>query len=127
MAFAGGLLALLALALLPGLLVARAPWAAVPALSLAFWIVGAGWLALAARPAIPWSLVGAVWSLFAVAAGATLADVVKVNAYLRDMADFPTFNEVYKSFFTGSYPARTTVQSSITIPIEIDVVAVLPE
>jgi hypothetical protein len=45
MAFAGGLLALLALALLPGLLLARAPWAVVPALSLAFWTVGAGWLA----------------------------------------------------------------------------------
>lgn len=45
MAFAGGLLALLALALLPGLLVARAPWAVVPALSLAFWTVGAGWFA----------------------------------------------------------------------------------
>jgi hypothetical protein len=44
MALAGGLLALLALALLPGLLVARAPWAVVPALSLAFWTVGAGWL-----------------------------------------------------------------------------------
>jgi reactive intermediate/imine deaminase len=61
------------------------------------------------------------------AAGATLADAVKVNAYLRDMADFAVFNEVYKSFFPQPYPARTTVQSSITIPIEVDVVVVLPE
>ncbi|HHX44450.1 MAG TPA: RidA family protein [Chloroflexi bacterium] len=61
------------------------------------------------------------------AAGATMRDVVKVNAYLRDMANFPTFNEVYKQFFVEPYPARTTVQSDLTIPIEIDVIAVLPE
>ncbi len=61
------------------------------------------------------------------AAGATMADVVKVNAYLRDMADFATFNEVYKTFFVEPYPARTTVQSSMTIPIEVDVVVVLPD
>jgi 2-iminobutanoate/2-iminopropanoate deaminase len=61
------------------------------------------------------------------AAGATLADVVKVNAYLRDMADFPVFNEVYKTFFSAPYPARTTVQSNMTIPIEVDAIVVLPE
>ena len=60
------------------------------------------------------------------AAGATMGDVVKVQAYLRDMADFAVFNEVYQEFFTPPYPARTTVQSDLTIPIEVDVVAVLP-
>ena len=34
----------LALLLLPGLLVVRAPWTAVPALSLAFWVVSTAWL-----------------------------------------------------------------------------------
>jgi len=61
------------------------------------------------------------------AAGATMRDVVKVHAYLRDMADFPVFNEVYKGFFSEPHPARTTVQSDLTIPIEVDVIAVLPE
>lgn len=61
------------------------------------------------------------------AAGATLGDVVKVNAYLRDIGDFPTFNEVYKTFFPEPYPARTTVQSSMHIPIEVDAIVVLPE
>ncbi len=61
------------------------------------------------------------------AAGATMADVVKVNAYLRDMADFAVFNEVYKTVFSDPFPARTTVQSNINIPIEVDVVVVLPE
>jgi 2-iminobutanoate/2-iminopropanoate deaminase len=61
------------------------------------------------------------------AAGATMADVVKVNAYLRDMADFPVFNEVYRSFFVEPFPARTTVQSNLNIPIEVDVIVVMPE
>ena len=61
------------------------------------------------------------------AAGASMADVVKVNAYLRDMADFAVFNEVYKAAFSAPYPARTTVQSNMTIPIEVDAVVVLPD
>ena len=61
------------------------------------------------------------------AAGATMGDVVKVHAYLRDMDDFPVFNEVYKTFFSDPYPARTTVQSDMFIPIEMDVTVVLPE
>jgi len=44
-----GLLALALLALLPGALVVRAPWTAVPALSLAFWALGAWWPPLAGR------------------------------------------------------------------------------
>ena len=46
-ALAAGLLALAALALLPGLLVVRAPWTSVPALSLAFWALSAWWPPLA--------------------------------------------------------------------------------
>ncbi len=40
---AAGLLALATLALLPGMLVVRAPWTAVPSLSLAFWALNAWW------------------------------------------------------------------------------------
>jgi 2-iminobutanoate/2-iminopropanoate deaminase len=61
------------------------------------------------------------------AAGAGMGDVVKVNAYLRSMDDFSAFNEIYKTFFSEPFPARTTVQSTMRIPIEVDVVAVLPE
>ena len=45
LADARGLLALIALLLLPGLLVVRAPWTAVPFLSLSFWIATWWWLA----------------------------------------------------------------------------------
>jgi len=42
--------------------------------------------------------------------GLKLADVVAANVYLDDMADFPQMNEVYKTFFKESPPARTTIQ-----------------
>ena len=61
-------------------------------------------------------------------AGATMKDVVRVGIFLRDMADFPTLNEVYQRYFTEPYPARTTVQSGLTkFPLEIDAIAILPE
>jgi 2-aminomuconate deaminase len=43
------------------------------------------------------------------AAGATLADVVEVVAFLTDMGDFAGYNEVYGEFFGYDGPARTTV------------------
>ncbi len=44
-----GLLAFVVLLLLPGLLVVRAPWPAVPFLSLSFWALSWGWLFGASR------------------------------------------------------------------------------
>jgi hypothetical protein len=44
-----GLLALLALILLPGLLLVRAPWTVVPALSVAFWTLSWWWVPLGGR------------------------------------------------------------------------------
>jgi 2-iminobutanoate/2-iminopropanoate deaminase len=40
------------------------------------------------------------------AAGASLADAVKITVYLRDMSDFAAVNEVYGSFFESDPPAR---------------------
>ena len=58
----------------------------------------------------------------AAAAGGSLADAVRVGVYLRDMADFQALNAVYPEFFTEPYPARTTIQSSLRISIEVDAV-----
>ena len=44
------------------------------------------------------------------AAGYSMGDVVMVLAYLRDLEDFATFNEVYSRYFDPPYPARVTVQ-----------------
>ena len=38
------------------------------------------------------------------------------------MDDFAVMNEVYVEFFTEPYPARTTIQSDMNIPVEIDAV-----
>jgi 2-iminobutanoate/2-iminopropanoate deaminase len=46
------------------------------------------------------------------AAGASWADVVKTTVYLHDMADFPTFNEMYGRHLGDARPARSTVQAA---------------
>lgn len=59
------------------------------------------------------------------AAGMTFDDVVKCTCHLSDIKDFARFNTVYRSFFRGILPARTTVQSVLGdgIKVEIDAVA----
>jgi len=61
------------------------------------------------------------------AAGLSLADVVKVNAYLLNKdRDFGAFNEVYLDFFPGVPPARTAVGATILgedVLVEIECVA----
>lgn len=56
------------------------------------------------------------------AAGGTLSDAVRVGVYLREIENFATMNEVYAEFFEEPYPARTTIQTGIRIPVEIDAV-----
>ena len=58
----------------------------------------------------------------AAAAGGSLADAVRVGVYLQTMETFAALNSVYAEFFTEPYPARTTIQSGMNIPIEIDAV-----
>lgn len=43
------------------------------------------------------------------AAGATLADAVKVNIYLIDLQHFAKVNEVMAQYFAKPYPARSTL------------------
>jgi 2-iminobutanoate/2-iminopropanoate deaminase len=61
------------------------------------------------------------------AGGASLKDVVKVNVYLRDLADFDAMNEVYKTYFHGDPPARTTIGCQLRVSIEMDCIAVIAE
>jgi 2-iminobutanoate/2-iminopropanoate deaminase len=58
------------------------------------------------------------------AAGADTGDVLKVNAYLADLGEFPAFNEVYREFFSEPYPARTTVGVSLPGEIRVEIEAV---
>jgi len=43
------------------------------------------------------------------AAGGSLADVVKLNIYLTDMADFALVNELMERYFSQPYPARAAI------------------
>jgi reactive intermediate/imine deaminase len=43
------------------------------------------------------------------AAGGSLAEVVKLNIYLTDLADFPLVNTVMADYFQAPYPARAAI------------------
>ncbi len=43
------------------------------------------------------------------AAGADMGQVLKVNIYLTDLANFPTVNTVMADYFDEPYPARAAV------------------
>lgn len=43
-------------------------------------------------------------------AGASMAQIIKTTVYLSDMENFGAMNDVYASFFTGDFPARSAVQ-----------------
>ena len=58
------------------------------------------------------------------AAGCTLDDVVKVNVFLVDLADFDAFNEVYRAAFAEPYPVRTTVQAGLPGGIRVEIEAI---
>jgi 2-iminobutanoate/2-iminopropanoate deaminase len=64
------------------------------------------------------------------AAGASMADVVKVSAHLSDMTLFPRYNKVYATYFPDPKPARTTVGSQLPLDgvlVEIDAIAYVGE
>ncbi len=64
----------------------------------------------------------------AAAAGGSLADAVKVNIYVTDLANFAKVNDAMAQHFSQPYPARATVQVA-ALPrgalVEIDAVLVI--
>ena len=59
------------------------------------------------------------------AAGASMNDVVKCTVHLSDIKDFDAYNKVYAEYFTGSKPARTTVQSVLAEDIKVEIDAIV--
>jgi 2-iminobutanoate/2-iminopropanoate deaminase len=61
------------------------------------------------------------------AAGTDLGHVVKTTVFLADMADFKAMNEIYATYFSGVFPARSTIAAK-ALPlgalVEIECVAV---
>ena len=61
------------------------------------------------------------------AAGLTFAHVARTTVFLADMNDFVAMNEVYTTYFSEPYPARSTVQAArlpCDAQVEIDAIAV---
>ncbi|KAM4725249.1 2-iminobutanoate/2-iminopropanoate deaminase-like [Anableps anableps] len=62
------------------------------------------------------------------AAGGDYSNVVKTTVLLKDINDFNSVNDVYKSFFSTNFPARAAYQVA-ALPrgalVEIEAVAVL--
>jgi len=62
------------------------------------------------------------------AAGGELKDIVKLNIYMTDLANFGTVNEIMATYFDEPYPARAAVGVAALpkdVPVEIEAVMVL--
>jgi enamine deaminase RidA (YjgF/YER057c/UK114 family) len=64
------------------------------------------------------------------AAGGTMADICRVDVYVRNMEQFPAIHRVRRAYFPDPPPASTMVEvSKFTHPdylIEMNAIAVLP-
>jgi 2-iminobutanoate/2-iminopropanoate deaminase len=62
------------------------------------------------------------------AAGADFSQIARTTVFMVDLGEFAAMNEIYSSYFTAPYPARSTVQV-VKLPrdvrVEIDVIAVI--
>jgi 2-iminobutanoate/2-iminopropanoate deaminase len=61
------------------------------------------------------------------ASGMEFSNVVKATIFTTDLSKFGELNEVYASFFSEPYPARSTVQVSALprgVQVEVEVVAI---
>jgi reactive intermediate/imine deaminase len=63
------------------------------------------------------------------AAGGSIDDMVKVNIFMTDLANFATVNDIMSRYFSQPYPARAAIgvaQLPKGVAIEIDGVVELP-
>jgi 2-iminobutanoate/2-iminopropanoate deaminase len=69
-------------------------------------------------------------SIVAAAAGAQLADAVRMTVYLADIADWGAVNEVYAGYFSSEPPARVAFAVAalpLGARVEVDAVIALDE
>ncbi len=62
------------------------------------------------------------------AAGGSLADAVKINISMIDLANFAEINEVMAEYFSAPYPARAAVEVKALpkgVPVEIEAILCL--
>lgn len=62
------------------------------------------------------------------ASGGSLQDIVKLNIFLTDMANFATVNEIMATYFQSPYPARAAIGVAAlpkAAQVEMDAIMVL--
>ncbi len=60
---------------------------------------------------------------------ASLDDVVKVTVFIGEQADWSKMNDVYRSYFKRTLPARSTCVAGLVVPgflIDLECVAYKP-
>lgn len=58
----------------------------------------------------------------------SLEQVAKCTVFLVDIKEWPDFNDVYRSFFSGQYPARSAMAGSglgLNARVEVECIAVV--
>ena len=63
------------------------------------------------------------------AAGGELSDIVKLNIFLTDLANFPLVNEIMGQYFQEPYPARAAIGVAAlpkNVGVEMDCIMQLP-
>lgn len=61
------------------------------------------------------------------AAGMGMDNVIKTTVFIKEMNDFGAINEVYATFFTGAFPARSCVEVARLpkdVMLEIEAIAI---
>jgi len=64
------------------------------------------------------------------AAGSSMRDVIKIQAFVTKPEDYPAYNEVRRKYFPEEPPASTTVVSGLLLPgmlLEVEAVAYKPD
>lgn len=56
-----------------------------------------------------------------VSAGCGFSSVFKVNVYLKNLEDWPRFNEVYRGYFTGTLPVRTALKAGLLMNLLVEI------
>ena len=61
------------------------------------------------------------------AAGTSMDNVIKTTVFIKDMNEFVNINEVYKTYFTADFPARSCVEVARLpkdVLLEIEAIAI---
>ncbi|MBX9592118.1 MAG: pyrimidine utilization protein C [Hyphomonadaceae bacterium] len=64
------------------------------------------------------------------AAGGSMVDITMNSIFLKDLADYPKMNAVYKEYFPSNFPARYCIKADLVKPeflVEIASIAHLPK